>query len=283
MKRFLCIVLSLMMILFCCNAIAVTKGEENAVKKAQSYLGFMNFSYNGIIEQLAYEGFSESECKYAADNCGADWYDQAAGKAASYLDFMSFSKTGLIDQLEYEGFTKEESEYGAAVAYGENPAKPRSYATGSAKEAIQTETVPTDSPEQPVKTEPSETVIVDTSFDLSALSYEELIALGSQIVQELVSRPEYKEVLVPAGVYKVGTDIPAGKWIITATEGMCEVYWGKSLDEYGVSVPVEKRIDYLDDWGSNSSVTWNLVDNTYIVITRNGVTFSPYVPNILGF
>lgn len=95
-----------------------TTGERNALSKAKSYLEFMAFSYSGLIEQLEYEGFSSSEAKYGADNCGADWNEQAAKKAKSYIDTMSFSKSGLIEQLEYEGFTKEQAEYGAsAVGY----------------------------------------------------------------------------------------------------------------------------------------------------------------------
>ena len=58
---------------------------------------------------------------------------------------------------------------------------------------------------------------------------------------------------------------------------------GKSLDEYGVEVPWSDRIDYLDDWGSNSTVSWELVEGTYIVVSRNAVTFTPYVPVSLGF
>ena len=93
-------------------------GEQNALKKAQSYLSSMNFSRSGLIEQLEYEGFSLEEATYAVDNVGADWYEQAAGKAERYLKYMSFSRSRLIDQLVYDGFTQEEANYGAqAVGY----------------------------------------------------------------------------------------------------------------------------------------------------------------------
>lgn len=95
-----------------------TIGERNALSKAKSYLEFMAFSYSGLVEQLEYEGFSSSEAKYGADNCGADWNEQAAKKAKSYINTMSFSRSGLIEQLEYEGFTKEQAEYGvSSVGY----------------------------------------------------------------------------------------------------------------------------------------------------------------------
>ena len=78
----------------------------------------MPFSYSGLIEQLEYEGYSTEDATYAADNCGADWNEQAALSAEDYLDIMSFSRDGLIEQLVYEGFTQEQAEYGAsAVGY----------------------------------------------------------------------------------------------------------------------------------------------------------------------
>jgi len=52
------------------------------------------------------------EAQYAADNCGADWMEQAAKSAETYLSLMGFSRAGLITQLEYEGFTHEQAVYG---------------------------------------------------------------------------------------------------------------------------------------------------------------------------
>ena len=91
---------------------------QNALSKARDYLDYSAFSYSGLINQLEYEQFSTESATYAADNCGADWNEQAAKKAQDYLDFSSFSRQGLIDQLLYEGFTQEQAEYGVtAVGY----------------------------------------------------------------------------------------------------------------------------------------------------------------------
>ena len=68
-----------------------------------------------MINQLEFEGFSTEEATYGADNCGADWNEQAAKKAQSYLEYTSFSRDGLIQQLEYEGFTREQAEYGVSA------------------------------------------------------------------------------------------------------------------------------------------------------------------------
>lgn len=99
------------------NDLIVTYGERNALESAKNYLSFMAFSYSGLIEQLEYEGYSHSEAVYAADNCGADWNQQAVKKAKEYLEVMSFSRSELIEQLEYEGFTHEQAVYGVDRVY----------------------------------------------------------------------------------------------------------------------------------------------------------------------
>lgn len=91
---------------------SATVGEKQALGKAYDYLEYTAFSYTGLIEQLEFEGFSNSEATYAADNCGADWSEQAALKAKQYLEYSSFSRSGLIEQLEFEGFTHSQAEYG---------------------------------------------------------------------------------------------------------------------------------------------------------------------------
>ena len=91
---------------------SVSVGEKQALEKAYDYLEYTAFSYTGLIEQLEFEGFSNSEATYAADNCEADWNEQAALKAQQYLEYSSFSRSGLIEQLEFEGFTHSQAEYG---------------------------------------------------------------------------------------------------------------------------------------------------------------------------
>ena len=97
---------------------SVTLGEKNALESAKDYLDYSAFSYQGLIEQLEFEGYSNSESVYAADHCGADWNNEAARMAQEYIDFMSFSRQELVEQLEFEGFTSEQAEYGVkAVGY----------------------------------------------------------------------------------------------------------------------------------------------------------------------
>ena len=95
------------------NTSSETTGQKNAVAKAKAYLDYTAFSHDGLVEQFEYEKFSHEEAVYAADNCGADWNEQAAKKAKSYLEYTSFSRDGLIQQLEYEKFSHEQTVYGA--------------------------------------------------------------------------------------------------------------------------------------------------------------------------
>lgn len=91
----------------------ISTGKKNALQAAEQYLNTMPFSYNGLIEQLKYSGYSEDEAKYGADNCGANWKNQAVSKAKTYLSTMPFSYNGLIEQLQYDNYTTEEATYAA--------------------------------------------------------------------------------------------------------------------------------------------------------------------------
>jgi hypothetical protein len=97
------------------TSVKMTTGQKNALRSAKSYLSSMNFSYKGLIHQLEFEQYTHEEAVFAADNCGADWYDQAVKSARDYLELFAFSKEGLISQLEYEGFTRDQAEYGAKM------------------------------------------------------------------------------------------------------------------------------------------------------------------------
>lgn len=91
----------------------LTMGQANALSSAKSYLSFSAFSYDGLIKQLEFEGYTNEEAVYAADHCEADWNEQALKSADNYLDFTAFSYDGLIEQLEFEGFTTEQATYAA--------------------------------------------------------------------------------------------------------------------------------------------------------------------------
>lgn len=91
--------------------------QENAVEAAEEYLQFGPFSFEGLIEQLKYEGYSTTDATYAATHIDVDWNQQAARAAREYLAMSPFSQSGLLEQLEFEGFTPSQAAYGVSVAY----------------------------------------------------------------------------------------------------------------------------------------------------------------------
>lgn len=92
-------------------------GNEGAVNSAKNYLISMAASKNKIISFLRKKGFSEEEAIYGAENCGADWYDQALRMAMSYLNVQEFTYEQLALQLMIEEFTEDEIIYVLTVIY----------------------------------------------------------------------------------------------------------------------------------------------------------------------
>jgi hypothetical protein len=93
---------------------AGTVSQQNALRKAGSYLNSSAFSRTGLIGQLEYNKYSTEDATWAVDRVTVDWNAQAAKKAKSYLKSSSFSRSGLVDQLLYNGFTPEQAEYGVS-------------------------------------------------------------------------------------------------------------------------------------------------------------------------
>ncbi|WP_214627872.1 Ltp family lipoprotein [Paenibacillus agaridevorans] len=94
-----------------------TASQRNAVRTAKNYLEYTAFSRKGLIEQLVFEGYDNTDAEYAVDRVNADWNEQAALKAKDYLEYSSFSEQGLIEQLEFEGFTNAQAKHGVSIAY----------------------------------------------------------------------------------------------------------------------------------------------------------------------
>jgi len=44
--------------------------DEQAAKKAESYLEFMSFSKSGLIKQLEYDGFTRQQAEYGVKSIG---------------------------------------------------------------------------------------------------------------------------------------------------------------------------------------------------------------------
>lgn len=135
--------------------------------------------------------------------------------------------------------------------------------------------------------------------DLSQMTFDELVALKDQINLAIWSSEEWQEVEVPAGIYEIGIDIPAGKWTIRAADGMSTtVKWGTDLEKSGVDIidftynnnsiyeyellqsPTYKYYDK----GDKTEVTWDLKDGQYFIVDDGVAVFTPYAGKpSLGF
>lgn len=124
-------------------------------------------------------------------------------------------------------------------------------------------------------------------IDLSALTWEELLDLKAAITLEQLTRDEWEEVEVPQGVYKVGEDIPAGKWTVRCTRGNhLTISWGQYLDDDGHDIDYFKGINdakniknangRLYDEGDATEYTFDAVDGYYVVIEYSSATFTPF-------
>ncbi|MBO7663767.1 MAG: hypothetical protein J6U01_10385 [Clostridia bacterium] len=73
----------------------------------------------------------------------------------------------------------------------------------------------------------------DDSY-LSSLSYDRLVELKEQINLSIWNSKKWKSIEVPAGVYIVGRDIPAGHWTLKAPVGeYVSIEYFQSVDETG--------------------------------------------------
>lgn len=130
-------------------------------------------------------------------------------------------------------------------------------------------------------------------FDLSGLSLEELVALKDQLNLAIWQSEDWQEVEVPYGVWRVGEDIPAGHWTLTAGDG-CSLFLriGTVLDSTGADLEYwdnswllrsHTRSSY-DPAKDTESINLILSDGLYLTISEGSVIFTPYAGKpSLGF
>lgn len=73
--------------------------------------------------------------------------------------------------------------------------------------------------------------VVSLADNYSKMTYQELVNIQKVIALEIMSRPEWKQTKVPAGLWKVGEDIPAGTYSISA-DFAGVVVWKRAKDDY---------------------------------------------------
>lgn len=124
--------------------------------------------------------------------------------------------------------------------------------------------------------------------DISGLSYDELLILRSRVDAAILECEEWQEVTVPVGIWKVGEDIPAGKWTLRcASDKYSFVTIGTKLRDNGLSISTTGdhyasstvfSPNYKDfKPGDNPTEIYiTVTDGDYIHIGQASVIFSPY-------
>lgn len=103
-------------------------------------------------------------------------------------------------------------------------------------------------------------------FDFSGMSFRELMALRTRLLAEIVSRPEWFEVKVPAGTWKVGEDIPAGAYSVRSASG--------ELARFAAKTASGRDVEYI--WLSKDKELGKVeLEEGYIVELTDYVIFAP--------
>lgn len=123
--------------------------------------------------------------------------------------------------------------------------------------------------------------------DISGLSFDELVQLKDQINLAIWNSQEWQEVTVPAGVWIVGIDIPAGYWEINAIgEDYLYCTYFNELNDLGDGPALGSvgRVDMIST-RKNKDGTWqnneahvlylDMKEGMYFKCSHD-VVFSPY-------
>lgn len=133
------------------------------------------------------------------------------------------------------------------------------------------------------------------NIDLSGMSYAELVELKDQINLAMWNSKEWQEVTVPQGVWKVGEDIPAGHWMISASnKSYVMISYGSKLDEskkgidwFSSGMIMETLVGQDHIFASEDSlhsIDIEMVAGYYFVVEDGTVVFTPYTGKpSLGF
>ena len=113
------------------------------------------------------------------------------------------------------------------------------------------------------------------NLDLSAMAFDELVALRNRVTDEMLTREEWNGVLVPAGTYEIGVDIPEGMWTISAEPtSSVIVKLGSGINETYTDFPDGGYITYVHlvgeqyrryDISDTVNTTWNMAKGHYII------------------
>lgn len=127
-------------------------------------------------------------------------------------------------------------------------------------------------------------------IDLSGMSFEELVKLQNKINAAIWASDGWQSVTVPAGIYKIGEEIPSGKWVIKAVDGTTTyISIGNNLAKGSFEIDYPKSYTQITS-PSDSYSKYNKIDQLvvtltsgYIHIENSPAVFEPYVGNSFSF
>lgn len=121
-------------------------------------------------------------------------------------------------------------------------------------------------------------------IDLSGMTYTELINLQARVQRAIMETEEWQEVNVPAGLYQVGVDIPAGKWNVTMLNKWARIKIGSKLESNQNEVS-SKSPDYYTVQINKDvpSQVISFLDGQYVEIYNAGVVFTTPTGSSLTF
>ena len=114
------------------------------------------------------------------------------------------------------------------------------------------------------------------------LTFDQLIYVRQYLDDYIFSRPEFKKVTVPEGIYKIGSDIPAGEYeIFSLPDSQTSVVYFDKLNELGSShsddaVYQWEVISDIDGLGAKS-YHFTFADGNYVKISIGSAVFTTYI------
>lgn len=127
-------------------------------------------------------------------------------------------------------------------------------------------------------------------IDLSGLTLDELYTLHTRIAKEIVTRPEWTEITIPAGLYKIGVDLPAGDWCIKCGQTRKDyiyVRYGCNMNESLTEIvfPLE-HYGYVYTENNETErhfVNIKLIEGYYLEVSDGQFILCPQKPMIPDF
>lgn len=126
--------------------------------------------------------------------------------------------------------------------------------------------------------------------DLSGMSFDELVALRDQLNIAIWNSQEWQEVTVPAGIWEIGVDIPAGYWTVTPDNVYASFWYGDKLNDAktdvgmgwdyntGIAVTLDGRKKKDGTWKNpeeRHQISIDMKEGMFIKNTYS-VIFTPY-------